>query len=124
MKRVLILEDSLIVSKLLASLLKAKGFEVLECTSVAQAKSSLSDLDLAILDYQLPDGTGLEIAEKLKRTQPGIPVFLLTARGSHISKEEASQAGIKEYMEKPIEPEILLKHVEEYCALGERQEQI
>ncbi len=119
MKRVLILEDSLIVSKLLASLLKAKGFEVTECTSVSQAKSNLKDLDLAILDYQLPDGTGLEIAEKLKRSQPGVPVFLLTARGSHISPEMASRAGIKEYMEKPIEPEILLKHVEEYCAVEE-----
>lgn len=114
MKRVLILEDSVIVSKLLASLLKAKGFEVTECESVSQAKSNLKGLDLAILDYQLPDGTGLEIAEELKRNRPDIPIFLLTARGSHVSEDMASKAGIKKYLEKPIDPEILMEHIDEF----------
>ncbi len=117
MKRVLILEDSLIVSKLLANLLRAKGFEVRECTTVSEAQNDLSNVDLAILDYSLPDGTGLEIAEELKRRRPDVPMFLLTARGSSIPRDVARKAGIKEYMEKPVEPEMLLKTVERYCAI-------
>ena len=116
MKRVLIVEDSLIVSKLLASLLKAKGFEVKECATISAAKENLENLDLAILDYQLPDGSGLEVAEQIKRHHPGVPMFLLTARGSSVSREVATKAGIKEYMEKPVEPEFLLKTVEQYCS--------
>ncbi|NPA94751.1 MAG: response regulator [Thermodesulfobacteria bacterium] len=114
MKRVLILEDSIIVSKLLASLLRAKGFQVTECASVSQAKSNLKGLDLAILDYRLPDGTGLEIAEELKKNRPDIPIFLLTARGSHVSEDVASKAGIKKYLEKPVEPETLMEHIDEF----------
>ncbi len=115
MKRVLIVEDSLIVSKLLASLLKAKGYDVRECTSVSEAEKELSNVDLAILDYQLPDGTGIEIAEKLKKYHPGVPIFLLTARGSSIPKDVAEKAGVKEYMEKPVEPDVLINNVERYC---------
>ncbi len=116
MKRVLIVEDSLIVSKLLASLLKAKGFEVKECATISEAMENLQNLDLAILDYRLPDGTGLEVAERIKRHHPGVPMFLLTARGSSVPREVASKAGIKEYMEKPIEPELLMETVEQYCS--------
>ncbi len=115
MKKVLIVEDSLIVSKLLASLLRAKGFDVRECSTVSEAQQDLKNIDLAILDYSLPDGTGLEVAEQLRRLHPGVPMFLLTARGSSVSKDAASKAGIKEYMEKPVEPDFLLKTVEKYC---------
>jgi len=118
MKRVLIVEDSFIVSKLLASLLKAKGFDVKECGTISEALANLKNLDLAILDYQLPDGNGLEVAEKIRRHHPGVPMFLLTARGSSVSRDAASKAGIKEYMEKPIEPELLIEMVEQYCTQG------
>ncbi len=116
MKRVLIVEDSFIVSKLLASLLKAKGFHVRECGTISEALENLKNVDIAILDYQLPDGTGLEVAEKIRRHHPGVPMFLLTARGSSVSRDAASKAGIREYMEKPIEPDLLIQAVEEYCS--------
>ncbi len=112
MKRILILEDSLIVRKLLASLLKARGYEVVECDSVSGAMGKTGNIDLAILDYQLPDGNGLEIAEKIRSHRPGIPMFLLTARGSHVPRAVAQKAGIREYMEKPVEPEAIMSAVD------------
>ena len=112
MKRILVLEDSLIVRKLLASLLKARGYEVIECDSVSGAMGQTGNIDLAILDYQLPDGNGLEIAERLRSRRPGIPMFLLTARGSHVPRAVAKKAGIREYMEKPVEPDAILNAVD------------
>ncbi len=112
MKRILVLEDSLIVRKLLVSLLQARGYTVVECDSIADAKGRLKNIDLAILDYQLPDGDGLEIAERLRSYHPGIPMFLLTARGNRVSEEDAQKAGIREYMEKPIDPDAILDAVD------------
>ncbi len=112
MKRILVLEDSLIVRKLLSSLLQSRGYKVVECDTIAEARGRLKNIDLAILDYQLPDGNGLDIAEKLRTYHPGIPIFLLTARGNRVSKADAQKAGIKEYMEKPIDPDTILNAVD------------
>ncbi len=110
--KILLLEDSVIVAKLLASLLRSRGFDVIEAVSVAQAMEHLIDADIAILDYQLPDGNGLEVAKELRRRKPSAYLILLTARGHSISEREARRAGIDQYMEKPIEPETILAIVE------------
>jgi len=112
--KILLLEDSVIVAKLLASLLRNRGLDVIEAASVARAMEHL-DADVAILDYQLPDGNGLEVAKKLRRRKPGVYLILLTARGNSISEKEARDAGIDHYIEKPVEPETILALVETHA---------
>ncbi len=119
MPKILILEDSVIVSKLLASLLKGRGYEVVECSTVAEAMENLNDVDCAIIDYKLPDGNGLEVAEKLRRYRPGVSMLLLTARGQRVPPEAAKRAGIKEYLEKPANPENIIALVELYLGRQE-----
>ncbi len=110
--KILLLEDSVIVAKLLASLLKSRGYEVIEAVSVAQAMDHLVEADIAILDYQLPDGNGLDVARELRRRKPSAYLILLTARGHSITEREARRAGIDQYLEKPVEPETILGIVE------------
>ncbi len=112
MKRMLIVDDSLIVSKLLGTLLRNKGYDVVECSNVAQAMDSRERFDFAILDYQLPDGDGLAIARELIKKNPDIPMILLTARGGRVSEKDAREAGILYYVEKPVNADRLLSLVQ------------
>ncbi len=113
-KKIMVLEDSLIVSKLLSTLLKTNGYEVSEFSSVAEAGRMKERVDLALLDYQLPDGTGLDIARTLRKRSPGLPMILLTARGGEISESEAKDAGIRAFLEKPVDSDELLSLINSY----------
>ncbi len=113
-KKIMVLEDSLIVSKLLSTLLKTNGYEVMEFSSVADAGRMKERVDLALLDYQLPDGTGLEVAEGLRKRSPNLPMILLTARGGDISEERAKEAGIRAFLEKPVDSDELLALINSY----------
>ncbi len=110
-KKIMILEDSLIVSKLMASMLASQGYEISEFDSVGDIINLKEKIDLAILDYQLPDGNGLEAAENLKKRFPGLPMILLTARGSAVSQADAEAAGIKTFLEKPVDSQDLLNTI-------------
>ncbi len=105
--KILVLEDSMILLKLISSILKAKGYEIIECQSVAEAKAVNEHISMAILDYQLPDGNGLDVAMHLKIKNSSLPMMLLTARGSRVSRQEAVAAGIREYCEKPLSGDVL-----------------
>ncbi len=113
-KKIMVLEDSLIVSKLLTSLLKTKGYEVAEFGSVGEANNMRGKIDLALLDYQLPDGTGLEVARNLRKRVPGLPMVILTARGGEVSEKEAHEAGIRAFLEKPVDSEKLIELIESF----------
>ena len=115
-KRILLLEDSLIVSKLIATLLKSHGYDVIECSSCQEARAISVSPDMAILDYRLPDGNGLEIAEMLRAKSPTIPMVLLTARGTEVSKEQARAAGVREYLDKPVESDRLMALVQSFLS--------
>lgn len=88
---VLLLEDDPVLSAHLASIV-GREFEPRVASSVAEAKeivAAFPRLDAAILDYQLPDGTGLEVIEHLHQLAVRIPTLLLTA---HFDREIALTA--------------------------------
>ncbi len=103
MKTIFILEDSIIISKLLETILIGKGYDVITCASVNCAHSIKKPIDFAILDYQLPDGTGLEVAEALRNKMPSLPMILLTARGSQVPTDQLETSGISQVVEKPVD---------------------
>lgn len=79
-KRILVIDDEATIRDLLSSFLTAKGYQVVTAASVHEALRVAADEppDLLISDLQLEDGDGFEIIEKIKRTQPNLPVILLT----------------------------------------------
>ncbi len=108
MKTIFILEDSIIISKLLETILIGKGYDVITCTSVSCVQALKKPIDFAILDYQLPDGTGLEVAEALRNKKPSLPMILLTARGSQIPTDQLETSGISQVVEKPVDSSAIL----------------
>jgi diguanylate cyclase (GGDEF)-like protein len=65
---------------------------------------------LAVVDYRLPDATGLELAARLKRADCDLPVIVLTGNAS-LETAVAAVGQVDEYLTKPVVPETLLRAV-------------
>ena len=115
MRKILVVDDEPDILKVLAFRLKKAGYEVIqaELGKKAIALVRAERPDLVVLDYRLPDITGVDIArlmradEKLKR----IPIILLTASSGEDMSAVIMEADVNEFMKKPFDPEELLEKV-------------
>ena len=109
---VLIVEDEADIRKLLVLNLRSSGYEVLEAGNVSQASGILATVrpSLCILDWMLPDQTGIYLLRRLKADPllMDIPVIMLTARSSEHDKVMAFDLGADDYMTKPFSPRELI----------------
>jgi len=110
--RLLLVDDYPDALELLALLLEQSGYSVdtARTGTDAIALALKQPPQLAILDVQLPDMTGLDVARELRRRQEtsAMPLIALTGRSSPQDTEEALQAGINAVFVKPCEPPELL----------------
>jgi CheY-like chemotaxis protein len=98
--QVLIVDDSPVARALLRAALASLGATVLEAESCAGAKAlPQSPLVCAVLDLNLDDGLGTEIAASLRAAHPELPIAFLT--GSKIARELEDAAGYGPVFEKP-----------------------
>lgn len=76
---------------------------------LAEARNILSTekIDLLITDIRLPDGTGLELCESVRKSHPDMLIFLLSAYGEFEYAQEAIQLGVKHYFTKPTDLQVL-----------------
>lgn len=102
-RRILVVEDDAPLRAMLEQELVADGYEVLAVDSVADGLFHAEEdaFDLMILDLNLPDGDGIEVAERL-RSDAGVPVVMLTARGDLDSRLRGLYAGAADYVTKPF----------------------
>ncbi|HRE29219.1 MAG TPA: ATP-binding protein [Anaerolineales bacterium] len=110
-KTVLVVDDAAEIRDLLADLiLRPSGYHVLTAASgsagleVARAQAP----DVVISDIKMPDLTGIELTQILKRERPNLPVILITAEGSEAVARQAFRAGAADYYPKPFDPDELL----------------
>jgi len=102
----LVADDEPAVRLVLARLLAAPGRKVLSAGSKAEALAlafAEGPVDVALLDRNLGDGTGLEVAAALKARRPETEVILVTDYASFQSALEALQVGLYDYLSKPID---------------------
>jgi len=89
---VLLVDDSAVARRVLARRLEAEGFRVNEASSMAAArKVDLASLGSAIIDLELPDGDGTDLARVLLERRPTLPVAFFTM-GSAPSLVEGARA--------------------------------
>ena len=102
--RILIVEDEKKFLDILLRSLKSEGYTVDGVSTAADAVDYLKSYhyDLAILDLQLPDGTGNSLIRRLRESGHTMPVLVLTARSELESKVENFQAGADDYVVKPV----------------------
>lgn len=101
---ILIIDDEKLIRWSLEKDLTRSGFDVFEAENCSNAISILQDCDpdLIILDQMLPDGTGIELLQKIKESKNGVPVIMLTAVDKSDIAVQAMKLGAHDYVTKPI----------------------
>lgn len=112
---VLLVEDEEAIRLMLKIALESANFHVKEAKSVKQARRyiQLGLPDLFLLDWMLPDVSGIEFTRELKRNRltKDIPIILLTARATEESKVKGLEAGADDYVVKPFSPRELVARI-------------
>lgn len=110
MKRFLLVEDHALFREVLALVLEQRtGLDNVQAESLAEASRVLGSppgtIDMAIVDVELPDGDGIELIEKLRETEPDMPILALTAARDPDRHARALRAGADEVfsVREPIE---------------------
>ena len=113
MKRILIVEDEARLAQKIARVLREQGYaaEVVYDGSSGFARASSEPFDLLILDWMLPDRSGIQIVRGLRAAEVGVPVLMLTARGQVEDRVEGLDAGADDYLPKPFALTELLARV-------------
>lgn len=102
--RILHVDDHQDTRLMMAALLQERGYGVLTAGSVGEGLQLAKDItfDLYILDVRLPDGTGVELCQKLRKMHPGIPILYYSAYGDAPEVESALAICGDAYLKKPV----------------------
>lgn len=107
-KQILIVEDEKPIREMIAFGLRRAGFDVREAEDCTAARASIADRrpDLLLVDWMLPDQSGLELTRAIKRDRDteDMPVILLTARAEEQDKVTGLEGGADDYVTKPFSP--------------------
>ncbi len=111
-ERILIVDDEKEIADLVAVYLENENFTVFKCYTAKAALECISkeDLDLAILDVMLPDMSGFEICQHIRK-QNNYPVIMLTAKIEATDKITGLTLGADDYITKPFIPLELVARV-------------
>lgn len=111
MKRIFLLEDDPNIFENLVAFLRAEGYAVEHFDSVRKASAAEVRCDLMILDWTLPDGSGLDFLKNARSRKIHTPAIFLTARNDLVSKVTGLEVGADDYLIKPFEPQELLARI-------------
>lgn len=120
MAKILIIEDDLTFSQILEGFLTKHGFEP---HVVHELKKSIDLLDqqrfdLLLVDYRLPDGTGLDVLSHLREQGNLVPAIIMTSFNDVRTAVKSIQLGAHDYITKPVNPDELLMIIKN--ALGKK----
>jgi len=110
--RVLFVEDDKVIASGLCYSLTQEGYEITHCLNAAEAKSAIlnNNFDIAILDINLPDGSGYDICRQIKEKND-IPVIFLTAIDDEVNVVMGLEMGADDYITKPFRIRELLSRI-------------
>jgi two-component system, OmpR family, phosphate regulon response regulator PhoB len=114
-RQILVIEDERPIREMVAFGLRRAGFEVAEAEDAREARARIADRrpDLVLVDWMLPDLSGLEITRALKKDKDmrDVPVIMLTARAEEQDKVNGLEGGADDYITKPFSPRELLARI-------------
>jgi DNA-binding response OmpR family regulator len=109
---ILVVEDETSIASFVAAYLRNAGYAVKTAASAQTALIQLAGESpaLVILDLNLPDGDGVELCRRIRKTSD-VPILMLTARDEDIDKIIGLEVGADDYMTKPFNPRELVARV-------------
>ncbi len=112
---ILIIDDEPNLRRSLGLILQRAGYIITAAANAAEAIHLLQAgaYDLTFLDIKLPDQNGIQLLPQLRELYPEMPILILTAHATLDTAIEAVRLGARDYLLKPIDPDNILKRVEE-----------
>lgn len=112
-KHLLVVDDDTRLRSLLQRYLREQGFQVSAVKGAKEAENLLAyyKIDLLIVDIMMPEITGTEFLQKIRKENNTIPVILLTAMGDASDRINGLEIGADDYVPKPFEPKELVLRI-------------
>jgi two-component system, OmpR family, phosphate regulon response regulator PhoB len=112
---ILIVEDEPITQRMLVANLERAGHKVRSASTIPEAEAALNEYlpDLVLLDWVLPDATGVGLMRKLRSNQrtKELPIIMLTSRARECDMVTGLDSGADDYITKPFSPRELLARI-------------
>ena len=111
-KRILVVDDDS-MNLMRTKMILGKEYDVLFANSGIEALEKLrhEQVDLVLLDIEMPKLNGIETFERMKEFAPNLPVIFLTASGLEDDVRSAIRLGAVNYLMKPFQPQELMKRI-------------
>ena len=114
-RRIIVVEDERAIREMVCFNLARAGFDAAPAGDAREARAAIADRcpDLVLMDWMLPDISGLELTRQLKRdpNTKEIPVIMLTARGEEDDRVAGLDGGADDYIVKPFSSRELLARI-------------
>lgn len=110
--KVLVVDDDPVVGMSFNRVLSSeKGYVVITAQNAAEALEKLreQEYDVVFTDIKMPGMDGVELAERVRARQPWTPVVIVTGYGTKANEERAKAAGVLEFLNKPLSPDMIEK---------------
>src|SRR5260221_2805537 len=123
---ILVVDDDAEIRELLVQVLQRSNFQVTQIKDAASLKEASGRLqpDVVLLDFKLPDATGLDLLPTIKKDWPEAEVIMLTGHATYEVAVEAIKRGAFHFQEKPFDPESLLNLIKRAMEIRSLREAI
>ena len=121
-RKVLVVDDDAVVGHSINRVLTGQGYEVREAVSGMEALEELGHqrYDMVFTDIRMPGMDGLDMASRMKKSYPEMPVVVITGYGTQESEKKANDLGVAGFLRKPLSPDTIIENADR--VLRERDE--
>lgn len=112
-RKLLVVDDVVTNRRYLRLILKRAGYDIVEAENGEKALAALGDedVDLVLMDLQMPVLDGYRATEELRSSGIDIPVIAVTANAFEASRQKSQKAGCNAWLTKPVDPDMLLDEI-------------
>ena len=120
-KKVLVVDDDPVIGRSFSGVLSGKGYAVITAHDGedALAKINSDTYDIVFTDIKMPGMSGIEVAQRIRERQPWLPVVIITGFGSDDNRKQAEAAGVSDFLDKPLSPEMIERSAADALKRGE-----
>jgi CheY-like chemotaxis protein len=124
-KQVLCVDSDENTCTVMATLLEELGYDVTHTTTIAEGLNLARRraFDLLLLDWQLKDGTGVELCQMIRTFNTEIPILFYSVKANDSDAKDALSAGAQGCLAKPVEVVNLLQTISHYAAANDNERQ-
>lgn len=117
-RKILIVDDDTTLALMLSTWLRKKGYATVSAGTLAAAQKLLAAGDIALLltDMRLPDGDGIDLLQRMRESRTEIPAIVMTGYADIQNAVVCIKLGASDYVPKPLNPDLLLRKIEEALA--------